>query len=90
VAVKESELNTLGHEWCLGEDGTHCLLHETFADSEALLTHLDNVRPSLSELLEIAPITRLEVLGSASAAARRAFCEECRTRPLDVRAGNTT
>ena len=62
-----------GYQWYLGEDGTRCLLHETFKDSEALLTHLGNVGPSLPELLEIAPITRVEVLGSVSAAARDAL-----------------
>jgi len=67
--VKKNEPDTLGYQWCLAEDGTRCLLHETFSSSEALLTHLGNVGPSLPELLAIAPITRLEVLGSASVAA---------------------
>ena len=73
--MKENESDTLGYLWYLGKDGTRCLLHETFADSEALLTHLNNVGPALPALLEIAPITRFEVLGIASAAARDAVVD---------------
>jgi quinol monooxygenase YgiN len=71
--VKENEPDTLGYQWYVAEGGTRCLLQETFSSSEALLTHLGNVGPSLPELLAIAPITRLEVLGSASAAAADAL-----------------
>lgn len=68
AAVEANEPGTLGYQWYLGEDGKRCLLHEVFSSSDALLTHLGNVEPSLPELLAIAPITRLEVLGSASPA----------------------
>jgi len=71
--VQANEPGTLGYQWWMGEDGIHCLLEETFESSEALLTHLGNVGPSLPELLEIAPITRLEVRGEASSAAREAL-----------------
>lgn len=72
-AVQEGEPGTLGYQWWIREDGTHCLLHETFESSEALLTHLANVGPSLPDLLAIAPITRLEVFGTASEQARAAL-----------------
>ena len=68
AAVRDSEPGTLGYNWYLQKDGQRCLLHETFTDSEALLTHLDNVGPSLPELLAFAPITRFEVFGTASEA----------------------
>ena len=71
--VKANEPGTHTYQWYLGEDGKHCLLHERFASSEALLTHLGNVGPSLPDLLAIAPITRLEVLGTASDAAKEAL-----------------
>ena len=73
AAVRENEPDTLVYQWYLSEDGTRCLVYETFTSSEGLLTHLENVGPSLPELLEIAPITRLEVFGSASDAARNAL-----------------
>ena len=72
-SVQEGEPGTLGYQWYIGEDGKHCLLEETFESSEALLTHLGNVGPSLPGILAIAPITRLEVRGNASAEAREAL-----------------
>ena len=72
-AVKGNEPGTLGYQWYVDAAGTRCLLQETFASSEALITHLKNVGPSLPDLLAIAPITRTEVLGSASAAATEAL-----------------
>jgi quinol monooxygenase YgiN len=74
-AVKENEPETLGYQWYLSEDKKRCILQETFSSSEALLNHLANVGPSLPELLAIAPITRLEVLGSVSDDARKALTE---------------
>ncbi len=71
--VKADEPNTLGYQWYLSEDGSKCLVHETFTDSDALLAHLAHVGPTLPDLLEIAPITRLEVLGDASQEARAAL-----------------
>jgi quinol monooxygenase YgiN len=71
--VKEGEPDTLGYQWYLNEEGTRCILQETFSSSEAMLTHLANVGPSLPELLAIAPITRVEVLGAVSDEAREAL-----------------
>ena len=73
AATKANETDTLGYQWYRAEEGNKCLLQETFASSEALLAHLANVGPSLPELLAIAPITRLEVLGSVSNDARDAL-----------------
>jgi quinol monooxygenase YgiN len=72
-AVQKNEPGTLGYQWYVDDGGTRCLVHETFASSEALLAHLQHVGPSLPELLAIAPITRLEVLGSASTEAKDAL-----------------
>ncbi|MDH3216344.1 MAG: antibiotic biosynthesis monooxygenase [Candidatus Krumholzibacteria bacterium] len=71
--VKENEPGTLGYQWFLGESGNRCLLLETFSSSDAMLTHLANVGPSLPDLLAIAPITRVEVLGTVSDEARDAL-----------------
>ncbi len=72
-AVQQNEPGTLGYNWWVGEDGKHCLLEETFDSSEAMLTHLGNVGPSLPDIMAIAPITRLEVRGDASPEARDAL-----------------
>ena len=72
-AVQANEPGTLEYQWWLSEDQGRCLLKETFSSSEALLTHLENVGPSLPDLLAIAPITRWEVFGDVSADARTAL-----------------
>ena len=66
---------TLGYQWYVAEDGKHALLRETFASSEAMMTHLGNVGPSLPDLLAVAPITRLEVEGDPSDDARKALAD---------------
>jgi quinol monooxygenase YgiN len=72
-SVQANEAGTLGYQWYLAEDGSRALIQETFESSEALLTHLGNVGPQLPTLLAIAPLTRLEVLGSVSDDARAAL-----------------
>lgn len=49
------------------------MLHEGFSSSETLLSHLDNIGPTLPTLLAVAPITRFEVLGPASDEVRTAL-----------------
>lgn len=73
ASVKADEPETLGYQWYLSEDGSRAILQETFSSSGALLNHLGNVGPSLPALLAIAPITRFEVIGSASDEARAAL-----------------
>ena len=73
AAVEENEPSTTTYQWYLAEDNGKCLLHEAFTDSDALLQHLDNVGPSLPDLLAVSPITRVEVFGTPSDAAREAL-----------------
>jgi quinol monooxygenase YgiN len=73
AAVQESEPDTTTYQWYLAEDGSKCLLHEAFTNSEALLQHLTNVGPSLPDLLAVSPITRVEVFGTPSDDAREAL-----------------
>ena len=73
TAVEESEPSTLTYQWYLSEDNKRALLHESFTDSESLLVHLGNVGPSLPDLLAVSPITRVEVFGTPSDAAREAL-----------------
>lgn len=72
-SVENSEPETTTYQWYLAEDGSRCILHECFTDSAALLRHLANVGPSLPDLLAIAPITRFEVLGTASPEVKEAL-----------------
>ena len=73
ATVQENEPGTTTYQWYLAEDESKCLLHESFTDSEALLQHLANVGPSLPDLLAGAPITRVEVIGTPTDAAREAL-----------------
>ncbi len=76
TTVQQNEPGTLGYyQWWVGEDGKHCLLEETFTASAAMLTHLANVGPSLTDIMAIAPITRLEVRGEVTAEAREALAQ---------------
>ncbi len=71
--VEAKESGTLGYQWYVSEDGSHCRIQETFESSEALLVHLGNVGPSLPKLLEIAPLAGLQVFGPVTDAARGAL-----------------
>jgi quinol monooxygenase YgiN len=73
AAVEENEPGTTTYQWYLAEDDSKCLLLEMFTDSDALLQHLANVGPSLPDLLAVAPITRVEVMGTPSDEAREAL-----------------
>ena len=71
--VQANEPDTLVYEWYLAEDGSRALLQEMFTNTDAMLTHLGNVGESLPSLLAIAPITRFEVIGSVTDAAKEAL-----------------
>lgn len=71
--ARDNEPGTLEYQWYVSDDGSKCLVIETFADSDAMMTHLGNVGPTLPALLAIAPITRVEVMGSVNDVAREAL-----------------
>ena len=74
-AVKSGEPGTLVYKWWIGDDGKRCLIQESFESSEALMTHLGNVGPTLPELFAIAPATRLQVFGESSDEVRAALAD---------------
>ena len=61
-----NEPDTLGYNWFINEEGTECHLLETFKDSEAFITHLNNVGPMFEELFESCTVTRAKVFGKPS------------------------
>jgi hypothetical protein len=75
ASTEANEEGTLRYQWYLNAEGSKCILVEKFASSEALLTHLGNVGPTLPNLLAIAPITRFEVVGEPSDEVRNALSE---------------
>jgi quinol monooxygenase YgiN len=70
--VEASEPNTLRYEWFLSEDGGKCYILELYKDSEALWSHLANIRDLYAPLFELAQITRIEVFGAASEGVKNA------------------
>jgi quinol monooxygenase YgiN len=68
--VRTDEPLTLQCQWFFHEGEDKWYLTETFPDSDAFLHHLANVAPQLGQLLEIAEVSRFEVFGELSLAAK--------------------
>ncbi len=63
--VREEDTGTTQYDWFFNEDHDECVVRETYADSDALLEHIDHVGDSLGRLLEISGIT-IEIFGDPS------------------------
>ena len=68
--VRKDEPLTLQCQWFFHEGEDKWYLTETFPDSDAFLQHLANVAPQLGQLLEITEVSRFEVFGELSFAAK--------------------
>jgi hypothetical protein len=66
TTLAASEAGTLDWQWFLSADETQCIVFESFADSTAVLTHIDNAGGRGGRLVELAGGLRLEVLGDPS------------------------
>ena len=64
--VKTSEPDTLEYRFYLNEEGTKCIVHETYADSKATLSHNDSTasKTILPSIFNIAQLNRLDVYGN--------------------------
>ena len=71
--VRKDEPLTLQCQWFFHEGENTWHLTEMFPDSDAFLQHLADVSPQLEQLLEIAEVSRFEVFGDLSLAARAAI-----------------
>jgi quinol monooxygenase YgiN len=71
--VEANEPDTLDYEFYLNSDETKCIVHETYADSEAALAHESSIASQtiLPKVFSVASINRLDVYGSPSAELRR-------------------
>jgi hypothetical protein len=68
--VRKDEPLTLQCQWFFREGEDKWYLTEMFPDSAAFLQHLGDVASQLGQLLEIAEVSRFEVFGELSLAAR--------------------
>lgn len=68
--VRHNEPDTIQCQWFFHEGDDKWYLTEMFANSNAFLKHLEDTGPKLDEILEIAAVSRFEVFGELSQAAK--------------------
>jgi len=68
--VRKDEPGTLQCQWFFHEGDDKWYLTEMFTDSNAFLKHLNDVGPQLEALLDVAEVSRFEVFGDLSHAAK--------------------
>ena len=56
----------LQYDWFFNEDESTCVLRETYADSDAVLTHLGLMGDLLGKVIEIGGGVQIEVFGGPS------------------------
>jgi quinol monooxygenase YgiN len=71
--VRKEEPRTINCQWFFHEGDDKWYLTEVFADSDAFLKHLEDVGPTLEEILAIAEVSRFEVFGNLSHPAKAAI-----------------
>ena len=69
--VREKDTGTTQYDWFFSADEAECVVRETYADSEAVLGHTENVGEALGELLSTCDIS-LELYGEPSSALLKA------------------
>lgn len=72
LATIRDEPGTLQHDWFFSDDDAQCVVRETYASSDAFLTHLAGAGPLLGRLVELGGGLELELFGEPSAALRDA------------------
>ena len=68
--VRNNEPETIQCQWFFHEGDDKWYLTEMFANSDAFLKHLEDTGTKLEEILEIAEVSRFEVFGELSHAAK--------------------
>jgi hypothetical protein len=66
--VKAKEPYTINYEFYLNSDETRCIVHETYANSEAILAHNAGValQTILPKIFSVSRISRFDVYGNPS------------------------
>ena len=75
AAVQEKDTGTLQYDWFFSPDRSVCVVHETYADSDAVMQHMANMGDLLRDLVKLSDLS-LELFGDPSpelAAAAAAF-----------------
>jgi quinol monooxygenase YgiN len=74
-AVQETEQDTITYQFYLNKDNTKCVVHETYANSDAAFTHMngDASKTILPKIFEIAKINRFDAYGIPSEELQKAL-----------------
>jgi quinol monooxygenase YgiN len=66
--VEINEPSTLVYQFYLNGDGTKCMVHETYVDSNAVLSHNDSTasKTILPRIFNIAKLNTIDVYGNPS------------------------
>lgn len=66
--VEDSEPDTINYKFYLNRDETKCIVHETYANSEAVLAHNTGIASQtlLPKIFSVSRISRIDVYGNPS------------------------
>jgi len=70
--ARNKDTGTLQYDVFFNEDGSECIVHERYRDSDALLEHLANLGETASAIFQLCSAEG-EVLGAPSARLRKAL-----------------
>lgn len=65
-SVEFNEASTISYEWFMDDAAKTCYIMECYPNSDALLSHLENVGPQIGPILETASLSEMLVLGKVS------------------------
>ena len=66
--VEANEPDTINYQFYLNRDETKCIVHETYANSEAVLAHITSVASQtiLPKVFSVSRISKFDVYGNPS------------------------
>ena len=66
MEMTREEAATLQYDWFFNDDETKCVVRETYANSDAILTHIANMGDLIGKLAELGGGVDIEVFGNPS------------------------
>ena len=66
LRITEDDDGVLHYDWYLSDDGTRCVVRETYTDSAAVVAHLPLVNEQLARMGELCGAAEGDILGDAS------------------------
>ena len=73
--VEANEPDTIDYQFYLNKDETECIVHETYANSEAVLAHITGVASQtiIPKVFSVSRISRFDVYGNPSTELQKAL-----------------